>query len=103
MNIAHHVKQYARDTWDEWTKSHQFFLTSLFLVCLAIGILIDLILVLVLHVQSISLTTWIAEYQHPTLIAFGVIVTIFVAWLVRSNWRMVLMAGLLGGHLFIHY
>jgi hypothetical protein len=86
-----------------WVLRHQAQLQAAYLVLMAIGIIADLVLVLVLRVESISSRVWDATAAHPTLIAAGVLATVLVCWLVHSSWRMVFFAGLLGGHLFIHW
>lgn len=70
--------------------------------CCAVAFTIDLFIV-ELGIRSISATVWEQTAKHPTLIAAGTLVTCFVAYLVRENWRAVLLAGMLGGHLFIHW
>jgi hypothetical protein len=85
-----------------WTARHQVLLCGIFIGCCAAGIAVDLFLVLVLHVKSISLSTWIAENAHPTLIGAGVLAGVGICYLVRSEWRLVMFAGILTGHLFLH-
>jgi hypothetical protein len=86
-----------------WVKNHQALLAGVFVGCTALGVLADLYLVLWLHVATISWRTWVAEQEHPTIAAAGVLTTVAVGWLVRRYWGLVLFAGLLGGHLFCHF
>jgi hypothetical protein len=86
-----------------WTKDNQQSLGVLFIVCVCLGIIVDLVLVLVLGDESISYRTWIAQQEHPTLITAGAFATIGVCYLVRTEWRLVLVAAFLGGHLFAHW
>lgn len=86
-----------------WTREHAFFLNALFWSLSAVGVALDLVMVLVLGVDSISWRTWEATAAHPTLIGAGVLATVGVCWLVRTFWPSVLFAGMLGGHLFTHW
>ena len=86
-----------------WTRARQPLLGRIFLAIAALVIALDLALVLALGADSISLRTWIATKAHPTLIAAGVLATVGASWLVRGDWRLVMFAGLAGGHLFIHW
>lgn len=66
------------------------------------AILLDLFLVLVLRVKSISMATWIAAQAHPTLITAGTLGTVFICWILVNGDHPIhacFMAGM-GGHLF---
>jgi len=71
-------------------------------IAFLIAIIVDLALVLSGH-TSISATIWNLTQEHPTLIAFGILLTIGACWLLRGSWPAVMMAGILGGHLFVHW
>jgi len=86
-----------------WTRSHQYLLGAVFVTATAAAIVLDLVLVLVLNVDSISWRTWEAAEAHPTLSVAGVFATVLVCWLVRGRWGLVMFAGFLGGHLFSHW
>jgi hypothetical protein len=85
-----------------WTRDHQTLLGRIFDGCVALGIAVDLVLVLALRVTSISQRIWIATEAHSTLMPAGALTTVFVCWLVRGSWRRVFFGGVLGGHLFTH-
>lgn len=74
-----------------------------FLALVGVGVGFDLYLVLIRKTKSISLATWIATKAHPTLIAAGILATVGVCFLVQDYWGLVAFAGILGGHLFIHW
>jgi hypothetical protein len=48
----------------DWLKRNKCLLARIFVICLAVGIALDLFLVEILGVKSISLRTWIAEKAH---------------------------------------
>lgn len=89
-------------SWKELSKKHHFGLEVTFVICLAIGIMIDLLMVQFLKMQSISEMTWEACAKHDMIVVLGMILTYTVAWLVRHNLYTVFLAVLLGGHLFTH-
>jgi hypothetical protein len=91
------------ETLSKWTRGNRFWLGLVFEFIMGSAIVTDLIMVLVLKVTSISMATWIATQAHPTLIAAGVLATVGVCYLVRESWGLVMFAGLMGGHLFIHW
>lgn len=71
-----------------------------FVWVMAIAIAIDLFLVLVLKVKSISMATWIASQNHPTLCFAGALATAYICYLLLDTpWEMAFMAGM-GAHLF---
>ncbi len=74
----------------------------LFACLLSLGIVTDLALVFSGH-QSISLSVWHAEKQHPTLISLGMLLAVGACYLLRRCWVAVMVCGFLCGHLFIHY
>ena len=75
---------------------------QVFVWVMGAAIALDLFLVLVLKVKSISMATWIAAQAHPTLITAGTLVTVFICVvLVKENapGYACFMAAM-GGHLF---
>lgn len=86
-----------------WTAKNQVLLLWMFGIGSAIGIGADLVMVLILKMQSISLDCWDATTEHPTLIAAGVLAGVAIAYLTRSSKISVGWAMLLTGHLFTHW
>lgn len=80
-----------------WIADHPFGVLFLFIFC---GLAVYDLYLKYKKNTSISEDTWLACSTHPTLIMAGTLATIGVGWLVRDLWGLVLLAGLLGGHLF---
>jgi hypothetical protein len=55
----------------EWSKRHSVAIGTTFIAAMAAAIAVDLFMVEVLGVASISWRTWVAEELHPTLITAG--------------------------------
>lgn len=87
----------------KYCQSRQKLWGRIFLSLFGLGVLIDLYLVLVLHIQSISWRIWEACLAHPTLTVAGTLATVGVCRLVSHRWGLVFLAGFLGGHLFTHW
>ena len=83
-----------------WTRRHQTALQTVFAACVAVAVVADLVMVLGLGVDSITQRTWAACAAHPVIAVAGGLATVAVCWLVRGDWRAVMFAGMLGGHLF---
>jgi len=86
-----------------WIDAHQLLLGGLFVALTGAAILLDLVLVLVLRVKSISLRTWLATEAHPTLLVAGTLATVGVCALVSGSPVLLFFAAFLGGHLFAHW
>jgi hypothetical protein len=86
----------------QWTRDHQPVFCMAFLIGCAIGIVADLVLVLALGLTSISEHVWDTTQLHPVIAVGGMLLSLSIAWLVRSDWRLVGFAMLLAGHLFTH-
>lgn len=80
-----------------------FWAAALYVAGVSVAVVADLFLVLVLKVKSISMATWIATQAHPTLIAFGVLVSVGIAYLLWDYRWLLCVNFLLCGHLFIHW
>jgi hypothetical protein len=86
----------------DFTQADQTYFVGAFIIFVAFGILLDFFLVLVLKVKSISARAWIATKLHPTIIAFAMLLTVLVCYLVRSEWPLVMLTGLIVGHTCLH-
>lgn len=84
----------------DWTLRHRTALNRTFVVCCTLGIVADLVLVLWLSAPSITERTWAACREHPVIAVAGGLATVWVCWLVRTDWRLAMFAGMLGGHLW---
>ena len=87
----------------DWVVAHRFELAVAFILLNAAAIALDLFIVLVMGWDSISYTTWLAQQSHPTITGAGVLAGIGICSIVRTDWRLVMFAGIMTGHLFFHY
>ena len=88
---------------DSWTGRHQVLLGGLFIGLNGLGVLVDFVMVVFFGLTSISWQTWTEESLHPTLSVAGVLATISICWLVRTEWSLVFFGAFIGGHLFAHW
>jgi len=89
--------------WKNWTRrNYDWWFGVLWSFCHGSAIALDVYMVLVLGIESISSRIWRACEQHDTLIAAGMLATVGIAFLVRRYRWMVLFTGIMGGHLFTH-
>ena len=65
-------------------------------------IALDLYMVGVLGVRSISSRIWDAQVGHPAITTLGVLLSVGVGYLVRRWGWMVFVTGVVCGHLFVH-
>ena len=52
--------------------------------------------------RSISAWVWAKTAAHPIIMVFGCFAFLGIAYLVRDEWIIVCLTGLLAGHLFAH-
>jgi len=64
---------------------------------------VDLYMVLILQIPSISSRIWNADDAHPTIVGAGCLLTVFTCYFLRyAYWWEIALVGMLGGHLFLH-
>lgn len=74
----------------------------IFCVLFGIVVTVDLFIIGTGH-TAISAYVWDMTKDHPSLIALGMMFAVMVGWLLRRSWFLLLVWGLLMGHLFIHW
>lgn len=79
-----------------------FWCAVAFIILATAGVVTDLYLVLVLKQQSISLRIWDAEDAHVTIRCAIVIFGIFIGYIVKKYWQLILFTGILVGHLALN-
>lgn len=67
-----------------------------------IGIILDLLMVFVWEVRSITGHVRQASTDHQTVLVAGVLASVGIAYLVRHWWWMVLYTGIMCGHFFAY-
>lgn len=88
---------------NELVIEHRIAIGVAFMVIMGAACVLDFWMVVVRKVPSISWRTWMEMRKHPTLIAAGIIATLGVCFLLQGEWGLVAFAGIMGGHLFVHY
>jgi hypothetical protein len=73
---------------------------EIFMYVMGALIVLDLFLVLILKVKSISMATWIAAQNHPTLIMAGTLGTVGLCYLLQDNVIEACFMAAMGAHLF---
>ena len=88
-----------------WIQTHHGLLGWVFLSAFGLAVVADLILVFT-NRESISARVWDACAAHPTLTAAGMALGVAVAYLLAPLTLpvlLVLLWGIIVGHLFVHY
>jgi hypothetical protein len=67
-----------------------------------VGIILDIFMVFVWQVRSITGHVRATCDEHQTVIVAGILATVGIAYLVRHWWWMVLYTGIMGGHFFAY-
>lgn len=67
-----------------------------------IGVILDLILVFVLEVRSITGRIREASEEHQAVLVAGVLASVGIGYLVRHWWWMVFYTGIMCGHFFAY-